>query len=154
MDFGRIIKLLVVVAVVFMLWKYVLPMVKNQGSRTDASTSSGGAGAGGSCVQSAERAAEEWSSGFTRFANPPFDSFAWSTFRGRVETKIGAAERDCSCSASSCEKSREAMRDLRSLVSDFESTIRNGSSASDFVQRQESIDNRINEAGELLRDGK
>ena len=46
------------------------------------------------------------------------------------------------------------MRDLRSLVSALDSTIRNGSDASDLVQRQEAIDNQINEAGELARAGK
>ena len=152
MDFSRIVKLLIVVAVVFVIWKYVVPMVKNQTSRSEATTASGGGGS--PCTQSAGRAAEEWSGGFARFANPPYDSMAWSTFRGRVESKIGTAERDCGCAASSCEKARDAMRDLRSLVSDFESTIRNGSDASDFVQRQESIDNKINEAGDLARDGK
>ncbi len=151
MDLGRIVKLLVLVAGVFLLWKYVVPMVKNQTPRDEATTVSGG---GNTCTQSAGRAAEEWAGGFARFANPPYDSMAWSTFRGRVESKIGAAERDCGCSASSCEKARDAMRDLRSLVSDFESTIRNGSDASDFVQRQESIDNKIEEAGDLARDGK
>ncbi|HVE70818.1 MAG TPA: hypothetical protein VNI54_05565 [Thermoanaerobaculia bacterium] len=152
MDFGRIVKLLVVVGVVFLLWKYVVPMVKSSGRRGDTrSTVSSGSG---SCVQSAERASEEWGSGLRQFANPPYDSMAWSVFRGKVESKIGSAERDCGCDSASCEKSREAMRDLRSLVGDFESTIRNGSSASDFVQRQESIDNKINDAGALARDGK
>ncbi|HUR79561.1 MAG TPA: hypothetical protein VM733_02260 [Thermoanaerobaculia bacterium] len=151
MDSGRIVKLLVVVAVVFVIWKYVVPMVKNPSSRSETTT---GSGVGHSCTQSAGRAAEEWAGGFARFANPPYDSMAWSTFRGRVESKIGVAERDCGCVEKSCEKSREALRDLRSLVSDFESTIRNGSDASDFVQRQESIDNRIEEARELARDGK
>ena len=148
----RIIKLLVVVAVVFLLWKYVVPMVKDQGRRSDKETVAGSGS--GSCVQSAERASEEWGSGLRQFVNPPVDEMAWSVFRGKVESRIGVAERDCSCSASSCEKAREAMRDLRSLVGDFESTMRSGSSASDFVQRQEAIDNRINEAAALARDGK
>ena len=152
MDFGRIVKLLVVVAVVFLIWKYVVPMVKSQGRRAETGTTE--SSGSGSCVQSAARASEEWGSGLRQFANPPYDSMAWSVFRGKVESKIGVAERDCGCEAASCEKAREAMRELRGLVSDFESTIRNGSSASDFVQRQESIDNKINEAGDLARDGK
>jgi len=148
----RIIKLLVVVAVVFVIWKYVVPMVKDQGLRGGKETTS--ASGGGSCVRSAERASEEWGSGLRQFMNPPFEEMAWSVFRGKVESRIGTAERDCSCAAASCEKSREAMRDLRALVADFESTMRSGSSASDFVQRQEAIDNRINEAAALARDGK
>jgi hypothetical protein len=54
----------------------------------------------------------------------------------------------------SCGKARDAMRDLRALVTDLESTLRNGSDPSDYVQRQERIDNQINEAAELARAGK
>src|SRR5215212_10266509 len=142
MDFGRIVKLLVLVAVVFVAWKYVVPMVKSAGSRGNTGTGRTVSSGSGACVQSAGRASEEWGSGLRQFANPPYDSMAWSTFRGRVESKIGAAERDCGCSGASCEKARDAMHDLRGLVSDFESTISKGSDASDFVQRQESIDNK------------
>ena len=46
------------------------------------------------------------------------------------------------------------MGDLRGLVSDLDNTIRNGSSPEGFVQRQEQIDNRINEARDLQRAGK
>lgn len=148
----RIVKLLVVVAVLFVIWKYVVPKVKDFGTGGDKETVA--SGGGGSCVRSAGRASEEWGSGLSRFVNPPFDEMAWSVFRGKVEGRITTAENDCACAASSCEKSREAMRDLRTLVSDFESTLRSGSSAADFVQRQEAIDNKINAAADLARDGK
>ena len=47
------------------------------------------------------------------------------------------------------------MRDLRSLLSDLDSAIRNGSAPpSDLVQRQEAIDKQIDEAAELTRAGK
>jgi hypothetical protein len=149
---NRIVKLAFVAALVFVGLKYVVPMVKKQaGSRAVEATVAGG---GSSCVRSAERASEAWGSGLRQFVNPPYDQNAWSSFRGNVESRIGAAESDCGCAAASCEKARSAMRDLRSLVSDLDSTIRNGSDASDFVQRQEAIDNRINEASELARAGK
>ena len=47
------------------------------------------------------------------------------------------------------------MRDLRALVSDLDTAVRNGSPPpSDAVQRQESIDRQIDEATELVRAGK
>ena len=147
----RIIKLVLVAAIVFVAWKYVVPWVKQQGGPDDRTLVAGG---GASCVRSAERASEAWGSGLARFTNPPYDAGAWSSFRGSVESKINAAEADCDCRVESCAKAREAMRDLRSLVSDLDSTVRNGSSASDFVQRQEAIDNRINEASALANSGK
>ena len=148
----RIVKLVVVAAIVFAAWKYVVPWVKKQGGSGPAETVVAGGGA--SCVRSAERASETWGSGLRQFVNPPYDANAWSGFRGRVESGINAAEAECDCRADSCEKARSAMRDLRALVNDMDSTVRTGSSASDFVQRQEAIDNRINEALELARDGK
>jgi hypothetical protein len=148
----RIVKIAVIAALVFVGLKFVVPMVKKQvGSRAGEATVEGG---GASCVRSAERASEAWGSGLHQFVNPPYDQNAWSSFRTNVESRIGSAESDCGCAAASCEKARSAMRDLRALVSDLDSTIRNGSDASDFVQRQEAIDNRITEAGELARGGK
>ena len=147
----RIIKLVIAAAIVFAAWKYVVPWVKAKGGSGAETAVEGG---GSSCVRSAERASETWGSGLSRFVHPPYDAGAWSSFRGSVESQINAAELDCDCRKESCDKAREAMRDLRALVNDLDSTIRNGSSASDFVQRQEAIDNRINEAGELARAGK
>jgi hypothetical protein len=148
----RIVKLVIVAVIVFAGWKYVVPWVKAKTSGSGAESAVEGGGA--SCVRGAERASEAWGSGLGRFTNPPYDAGAWSTFRGNVESKINAAEVGCDCRTESCTKAREAMRDLRSLVNDFDSMVRNNASPSDFVQRQEAIDNRINEAGDLARAGK
>jgi hypothetical protein len=145
MDVGRIVKLVVVIAIVFAIWKYGVPWIQRQGSGGKTTVASDD----NSCISSAQRASERWGSGLGRFVNPPYDLDAWSTFRGNVESSISAAESDCSCAAESCTKAREAMRELRSLVADLDSTLRNGSDPSGFVQRQEAIDNRISEAAAL-----
>ena len=145
MDVGRIVKIVVVIAVIFAIWKYGVPWIQRQGSVGTSKTAS----SDNSCISSAQRASEKWGSGLGQFVNPPYDLDAWSTFRGNVESSISAAESDCGCAAESCTKAREAMRDLRSLVADLDSTLRNGSDPSGFVQRQEAIDNKINEAAAL-----
>lgn len=148
----RLVKLVVVAAIVFVAWKYGVPWVKKLGDRGAVeSTADGG---GSACVRSAERASEAWGSGLRQFVNPPYNMEAWSSFRGRVESGINAAEADCNCQVESCEQTRGAMHDLRALVNDFDSAIRTGSDASDFVQRQEAIDNRIGQAAELASTGK
>jgi hypothetical protein len=154
MDIGRVVKWLVIIGIVILAWKVVLPWARQQklgGSSTSISTSAIG---DDSCAGQAERASEAWGSGLAQFANPPYDLAAWSSFREGVEAKIAAAEEKCSCAAESCEKVRGAMGDLRGLVSDLDSTLRNGSSPEGFVQRQEQIDNRINEARDLQNAGK
>lgn len=149
----RIVKLLVVVAIVFVAWKYGLPWIQKQTSKTgtDSAASSSPAVA---CVDRASQTSEKWGSGLHQFANPPYDLNAWASFRSDVESSINAAEAECDCAGEACEKTRGALRDLRSLVGDVDSTIRKGSDASDLVQRQERIDNAINNAADLARDGK
>jgi hypothetical protein len=154
MDIGRLVKWIVIIGIAFFAWKFGVPWIKGQklgGSSTSISNSAVG---DDSCAGLAERASETWGSGLAQFANPPYDLGAWSSFRERVDAKIAAAESKCTCAAESCVKVRGAMGDLRSLVSDLDSTIRNGSSPEGFVQRQEQIDNRINEARDLQAAGK
>ena len=154
MDIGRLLKWIVIIGIVFFAWKVVVPWVKEQklgGSSTSIST---GAPGDDSCAGQAERASEVWGSGLAQFANPPYDLAAWSSFRERVDAQISKAESKCGCAAESCVKVREAMGDLSALVGDLDNTIRNGSSPEGFVQRQEQIDNRINEARDLQSAGK
>lgn len=155
MDFGRLLKWIVIVAVVFLAWKTLVPWMKRQSSGgSSTSRTSVGAIGDDSCVGLAERASEKWGSGLAQFVNPPYDLAAWGNFRSDVDAQIARAESKCSCAAESCTKVRGAMGELRSLVSDMDSAIRNGSSPGGIVQRQEMIDNRINEARDLQAAGK
>ncbi len=153
MDFGRLLKWLVIVAIAFIAWKVVVPWIKAQKLGGEPVSVSGGKG-DDSCVAAAEQASETWGSGLVRFVNPPYDLAAWSSFRGNVDSQIAAAESKCGCATESCGKVRGAMSDLRGLVSDMDGAIRGGSSPGGIVQRQEAIDNRINEARDLQRAGK
>jgi hypothetical protein len=154
MDLGRLVKWIAVIAVIVIVWKVVLPKLNGEHSDRTSSKSSRSA-PDNNCVRRAEAASEKWGSGLGRFANPPYDMSAWSTFRGEVDAKIDGATADCSCSEESCQKATGAMRDLRGLVSEMDAAIRNGSSVpDDAVQRQERIDNQINEAADLVRAGK
>jgi len=152
MDIGRLLKWIVIIAIVFFAWKVVVPWVKAQQlPSTSASISNVG---DESCAGRAERASEAWGSGLSRFANPPYDLAAWSAFQTGIDAQIAMAEAKCSCASESCQKVRSAMSDLRGLVSDLDNTIRNGSSPDNIVARQENIDNRINEARDLQNAGK
>jgi hypothetical protein len=149
---SRIIKLIIVVAVVYFIWKVGLPWIQQQTGRGSSSTH---AAAQSGCPAAAARASEAWGSGLHNFVNPPYDLAAWSSFHDSVESKISAAESECSCGSQSCEKARAAMHDLRALSSDADSAIRGGTPPpSDLVQRQEAIDKQIDEAADLARAGK
>jgi hypothetical protein len=151
MSFSQLLKWLVIVAIVFLAWKYGIPWVKQH----TGSTKSAPSRADDSCVGAARAASEAWGSGIHQFVNPPYDTGAWSSFRSGIDSKIAAAESACGCSTESCTKGQSAMRDLRSLVSDLDTVIRTGAPPpGDIVQRQESVDRQIDEAQDLVRSGK
>ena len=76
------------------------------------------------------------------WSNPPVDIANWDAFHSRVESAIGAADASCtSCSADSCVKAKQAVGELRTLVSGFDSAVRAGTGPpSDAPQQQEHID--------------
>ncbi len=150
MDTNRLTKWVIVIVLAIVAWKYALPWVKQRHGSVAASPS-----AESSCTSIAQHASEIWGSGLHRFANPPYDMAAWSDFRSGVESEIAKAQTECRCSLQSCETVRGAMSDLRSLVSEFDIAIRNGSPPPDnAVSRQESIDTTIETAAALARGGK
>jgi hypothetical protein len=150
MDANRLIKWVVIIAVIIFTWKVGLPWAKKKFERAPAA-----AEADNSCTTAARRASETWGSGLHSFINPPYDLAAWGRFRNDVETRISFAEAACRDSSQSCVAGRDAMHDLKALVSDLDSSITNGSPPpDDAVQRQEAIDTKIDVAAELARGGK
>jgi len=151
MDVNRLVKWIVVIAVVVVVWKYGIPWVKKQLGGHATTTASSDS----SCITAAQRASETWGSGLAHYVNPPYDTGAWTSFRSDVDAKISAAESECRASSQSCDAARAAMRDLRNLAGDLDTAIRNGSPPpDDAVQRQEAIDTRIEAAAALARSGK
>jgi hypothetical protein len=150
-----LVKLIIAVAVLAFLWKEGIPWwQKNHGSG-GSSSSSASTSPGESCVSAAEAAAETWGSGIGKFANPPYDISGWDEFRSKVENQARSAERDCMCGSESCNAAKSSLNDLRSLVNELDGSIRSGMPPpSDLVQRQESIDNGVERARELVKQGK
>jgi len=146
-----LIKLIVVVVIVLLIWKKGVPWWKEHRGSSSAGTT---ASAGQSCVELAEKASNDWGSGIGRFVNPPYDLTAWGEFRTRTDAAIAHAQSQCACDEESCRKARQAMGDLRTLVSELDSSIRVGTPPPDgLVQRQEQIDNTINAARDAVRGG-
>jgi hypothetical protein len=149
---NTIVKLLIAIVILVLIWKVGIP--KLQELRGPGSTSSA-ASHNASCVTAAETASEVWGSGLRNFVNPPYDMAAWDEFRGRTGDAISAAERECRCNDDSCVTVKTAMSELRSLVAEMDSSIRSsGPPPAGIVQRQEQIDNAINAARDLVRQGR
>jgi hypothetical protein len=154
MDLKGIVKWIVVIAIAVAVWNVGLPWAKRQ-NFGGTSASSTGRGGDSSCTRSAESASSAWGGGIIRFINPPYDMNAWASFKSDVDSEISSAESQCSCTEESCVKTRLAMTELRAIVSEADNSIRNGSAPpEDLVQRQERIDNLIEEGAALVRAGK
>jgi hypothetical protein len=151
MDANRLIKWIVVIALAILAWTYALPWAKKQIQGRSAPTAS----TENSCTAAAQRASETWGGGLHSFVNPPYDLGEWGRFRDDVEAKIAVANAACRESSQSCDMARDAMRDLRTLVSNLDNAITSGSPPpDDAVQRQEAIDTKIEAAAALARSGK
>jgi hypothetical protein len=151
MDANRLIKWVVIIALIILAWKYALPWAKKQIQGRSAPA----AAAESSCITAAQRASETWGSGLHNFVNPPYDLEAWRHFRDDVEAKIAAANAACRESSPSSDMARDAMGDLRTLVANLDNAITSGSPPpDDAVQRQEAIDTKIETAAALARGGK
>ena len=149
---SKLIQLVIILALLFFAWKWF----KNNQAAPSRISSSRSAATGSACSPYADSAANAWSRGIGKFTGaPPYDMAAWDSFRGDVQTRIGEAESHCGCAADSCAKAREAMSGLRGMVDSVDGMIRNNSEPpSDIVQRQENVDNLIDQAKDLEREGK
>jgi hypothetical protein len=148
-----LIKLAALVLVAIVIWKKGIPWWKEHQSGSPAASAASSPGE--ACASAASAASETWGSGIGRFANPPYDLAGWDDFRSRVEQQARRAEEKCLCRESSCTTAKNAMRDLRSLISELDTSLRSGAPPpSDLVQRQEAIDQTINSARDLAQQGK
>jgi hypothetical protein len=155
---SRVLKIALVAVAVYILWQKVLsPWMHKPVDITGTSAAQSQAVAMGasSCPELAAKASETWGGGLARFANPPYDTNEWSEFHDKVTTAVGLAEATCTCGSESCLKAREAVSNLRSLLNAFDTAVRNGSAPpDDAVQQQEKIDQAIEQARQLVREGK
>jgi hypothetical protein len=150
----KLVGWIIFLVVLYIGWTKLAPKLKETSVAGKSATSTAGGG-NSSCTSAAERASSEWGSGLGRFVNPPYDLDAWASFQNGVNRRISDADAVCTCIEESCGKARDAMRELRGLVSELDGAIRTGGSPpADAVQRQESIDRQIEEAQNLARDGK
>lgn len=155
----KIIKLVVLAVLLFVAFDRGLPWIqRNLADRADAigDVASGAAthGAASTCVSAADRASNAFGASIGRLGGPDGDLDSWSDFMDRVESKINQAEDRCECDVSSCEKASQAMSALAGVLRDFDDQKRgSGGLGSDPVRRQERINDLLDEARRLARQG-
>lgn len=142
--------ILIAFAVIFIAI-FLLSRMRDRKDEAPAEKAAAGAASdtsGGSCVPAARAASEALGSGLGRFVNPPVDLAAFETYKSGVETKIRAAEAQCSCLTEQCVSVREAMGQLRGILGSLDAAARSGAPPDPgVVQAIEAVDARINAAG-------
>lgn len=138
MQGSRVLRILIVMGVVFVAWKWWTTQ-----HRAPATAPADRTSPAVNCQFEARAANDYFGSRIGGFTNPPYDMQAWDQFKSGTESRISRAESKCSCSDPPCTRANEAMSELRTMLGELDSAIRSGGSPpTDLVQRQE----RINQA--------
>lgn len=148
-------KLALVVVLLVLGYTEVLPRLReNRGGLGGRSgETSSGEGQGGACVAEAAAANRAFGSDIGRFARAG-EVEAWEDHRWETESLLDEAEQTCDCNRPSCEKARDALAQLRTLVDELDSIVRSDTLVSfNPARRQERIDNLLGTARDLARRG-
>src|SRR6266550_2992863 len=116
MQAKTLVKLAVLALVALVVWKKGIPWWNEHHGKPAAAEASPGQG----CAATAAAASETWGSGVGRFANPPYDLAGWDEFRSRVEQQARKAQEQCLCAETSCTTAKNALADLRGLVTEMD----------------------------------
>jgi hypothetical protein len=148
---SRIVKVIVVIAIVYFGYTQVVPWIKSVGGgpggtgNTDTGFDDGGARR---CIDLAARASSTMGSEMRQYTKPPFDLVDWSATVNKMEMKIYAADSDCRCSAPGCSEARQALSEIKSLLATFDGMVRGDTTG--FTNPA----NQLQEADRLLEEAR
>ncbi len=120
----RILKLAVLAVVLYFGVTKVVPWMKQElggGGARDFSDVGEGSG---QCVAVAEAANRDFGAGIRQFSRPPIDVESWDRVERQLSSSLYDAESACSCPEESCDKAREALDELRSILYDYDAGFR------------------------------
>jgi hypothetical protein len=154
---ARVVRLAIVVALLYFAFTEGLPWLRQQFGKGEKPSAAAGRDSGEDgtvCVQVASRASEALGAEIPRFARPPVDLDAWGQARIRVEDRVYEAERQCGCGLESCRQASQALSELRSLISQLDSGFRGSDMPPNPARQQGRVDELLNEARNLARQGR
>ena len=121
---GRILKLVIAVAILYFGVTRGLPWLKSQfGEKLGPSGDTNQA----ICYNAAERAAEGFSERIRGFSKPPIDPAAWEEMVSTSRNQVEAGERECrNCDQEACLEASRALAGLESLISEIDQSVQAG----------------------------
>lgn len=154
----RLVKVLVVVAVIYVAWAEGWPWLRErlggapaeQGAVLEEAESGGAA-----CVAAASRANEHFADGVRYVFQPPYRPEEWGNVRAGIDGRIAEAEGTCGCSAESCRLAAQALTELSGQLAELDAGFASGGGlGGNPATRQERIVDLLEEARELAKAGR
>jgi len=151
---GKLIQLVVFVAIVYFAVTKGLPMLQ-QGSKGGSSDDSFEGGVSGQvevCLDQVRVAANTLEGAATVLGSPPYDTTAWSNFEDRVRGRSDSARDACSCMEKGCDEAGRALDALDGLMSSMGSAVDGGGGLSGAARDVEMVYDLIDEAAAAARE--
>lgn len=146
----RLLRFAVVLLVIYVVWDQARPWFQSQlGSPDPGAVAEGPA----RCTALGDRANDTFGERVGRVSGIGDDVAAWEQFMGDVKAQIADAQRGCRCAKTSCEKVQQAMTELEDLVDQLDMRFRGEPTRGNPVQRQIGVNELLNEARALARQG-
>ena len=146
----KIIRMAVVLMVLFVIYQEALPWLQNQlGGALPEDVDTGPV----RCVGLADSANDSFGERVGRVSGPGADPGVWASFNAEIQEKIEVAQSACRCSKPSCRIAGEAMTELADLLDQLDVRFRGGSMERNPVSKQIGINDRLNDARKLAREG-
>ena len=120
----RLLKLAVLAVIIYFGVTAVVPWLKKELGGGGGRDFSGMGEGGGQCVAVAEAASRDFGDGIRQFSRPPIDVESWDRVERQLSGSLYDADNACSCPEGSCDKAREALDELRSILSEFDAGFR------------------------------
>ena len=146
----RMLRFAIAVLILYVIWDQAMPWVQQQMGTDLPDASVEGPGR---CVRLGDRANDSFGERVGRVSGLGGDAGAWEQFVGDISGLIGDARSGCRCQELSCEKVQRAMVDLEDMIDQLDVRFRGGQVRGNPAQRQIGINELLNEARNLARQG-
>lgn len=121
---AKILKFLIVIAIVYFAVTKGLPWLKSQ---LADKMSLAGASNQEVCHHVAQRAADDFAERMRRFSTPPIDAKAWEDTVSETRYQVESADKQCrTCDHEACLETSRALDELGSMIKSFDESVQAG----------------------------
>lgn len=102
------------------------------------------------CIAAIERANESFSQAVIEHSRPPVDTARWSAAYKMSEGRLRKSEVTCDCQEQGCAEARQALAELRDLMTTTNRELRSNRPPQNVAQRQQRINELLIDAESVI----